>query len=317
MEINLIVQNLCDIHEKEHDGLTKKERFILLSVFVIILTLSIKGSHCSTEVTKIKGHTSPGEFRHLILVAGHSVLRNTATISQIQASLEGKQEEDAWYLHHYQKGQRIGPTIKQHLELGLKELRKDPMSLLVISGGRTRKGENNSEAKSYYKVLQTDQFSISNSEWERIVLENYARDSLTNILYSIKVFEKYNNNRLPRSITTISFDFKEPRFHLHMSTLGIPTSNVRFLGYSPNTVGSAQLKGEKLTYNAFKRDPLGCHGKLFAKRQARDPWNDGAGEFSFDPAVQVVLNCVASQLKGDPNTFLHKYHFISDMDNFW
>jgi hypothetical protein len=69
--------------------------------------------------------------QHLILVAGHSV--------SISGHLEDADvDEKDWYLLDYQHGQGLPQAIHAHIQAGIDEAKKDPLGLLIFSGGETR-----------------------------------------------------------------------------------------------------------------------------------------------------------------------------------
>lgn len=81
---------------------------------------------------------------HAIIVAGHAVM-NLNYLSTADKS------DSAWYLLPYQKDQGFPSIISSHIQAGIKAAEQDYQSLLLFSGGQTRKDVGpTSEAASYY-----------------------------------------------------------------------------------------------------------------------------------------------------------------------
>lgn len=63
-----------------------------------------------------------------------------------------------------------------------------------------------------------------------MILQDRARDSLENLLFSICRFRQFTGS-YPQKITIISYGFKERRFvALHGAALGIPAEMITFIG---------------------------------------------------------------------------------------
>jgi hypothetical protein len=86
---------------------------------------------------------------HLIVVAGHAVVH----MDQLAVA---DTQDSAWWLLKYQQEQNFPDVISAHIKRGLELLVADPKSLLVFSGGQTRRDVGPiSEAASYYYVADT------------------------------------------------------------------------------------------------------------------------------------------------------------------
>jgi hypothetical protein len=90
---------------------------------------------------------SYSHLRNLVMVAGHSVYTNSGC-----GEVEG---DDAWFLESYQKHEGQASTFVQHINIGVQVAAEDKNSLLLFSGGETRKEAGpRSEAQSYWGVAE-------------------------------------------------------------------------------------------------------------------------------------------------------------------
>ena len=218
-------------------------------------------------------------INHLIIVPGHSAVH----INQIG---DAATNDNAWYLLPYQTNQQFSSIIMSHINKGLELLEWDESAMLVFSGGQTRHEVGPiSEAASYYYVAKenmnqktqkiqsksksnqnhntdTDTDSVSDM-LSRMVLEEYARDSYENLLFSICRFYEMTNN-YPVRITIIGFDFKKDRFiNLHRNALRFPEAAFSYIGLRVDTRGfnyENAWNGEKSVISSFSTDMYGCGG---------------------------------------------------------
>jgi hypothetical protein len=118
---------------------------------------------------------------HLVVVAGHSVMR----LNRLQSATY---DESSWYLLSYQLGQGFPGIITSHVKKGIEIARDDPGALLVFSGGQTRVDVGpTSEAASYYYLAEQNGWlnDAGGALRRRVFLEEYARDSYENLLFAI------------------------------------------------------------------------------------------------------------------------------------
>ena len=207
------------------------------------------------------------EYEHAIIVAGHAVMR--LSNQNIAA-----QEDSGWYLLSYQKGQGFPGIISSHILEGVKRLKMDPRSLLIFSGGQTRKDVGPlSEAASYYYLAQDQQW-LRGLE-SRTFLEEYARDSFENLLFSLCRFREVSG-QYPKRITVIGFDFKSKRFNnLHRLAISFPSNNFTYIGLRPNHRNfdhKKAMEGENDVLLAYSKDMYGCSSSLADKRAIRNPF---------------------------------------------
>jgi hypothetical protein len=144
-------------------------------------------------------------------------------------------DDASWYLLPYQRGQDFPAIIASHIQKGIDIARRDPNALLLFSGGQTRryvprdKRQNwpplrpsthgticrgrlrrdvgpLSEAASYYYLAEEKKW-FSGGVNQRTFLEEYARDSFENLLFSLCRFREASGT-YPQKVTVVGFDFK-------------------------------------------------------------------------------------------------------------
>eukprot|EP01034_Spumella_vulgaris_P025385 gene25384-31842_t len=134
----------------------------------------------------------------------------------------------------------------------------DDSSVLIFSGGQTRRDVGpTSEAASYYYLAEEKKW-IKSLE-SRVFLEEYARDSFENLLFSVCRFKEVTGY-YPSRISVVGFDFKGNRFQeLHRKAIGFPSANFTYVGVRtvhPHFDQSKAVQGESVareTRNPFRR----------------------------------------------------------------
>ena len=208
-------------------------------------------------------HFEFSNLRNLVIVAGHAVYTGT--------DFETPSEDKNWWLQEFQKGEPA--AYIEHIEAGVAEASQDEASLLVFSGGQTRaEAGPKSEALSYWQIADVKDWFCYDSVKQRATTEEYARDSLENLLFSIRRFQECSGS-LPQRVTVVGWSFKSERFDLHRHALGIPRSRFSYLGVNDPEDLDGAMKGEANTIAAFKADPLGDSSDLLFKRIQRDPFH--------------------------------------------
>ena len=239
---------------------------------------------------------------HLVVVAGHAVVR----MNQLSSA---DKQDSAWWLLNYQKGQDFPAIISAHIKRGLELLAMDPSALLVFSGGQTRRDVGpTSEAASYYYVADTQGWipKLSDSKdilietidnmthrepRERIFLEEYARDSFENLIFSLCRYREVVGV-YPRRVTVVGFDFKAERFNrLHRAAIGFPETFFHYDGLHPgggfrNDVASA---GEQGVIRIFESDPYACSKPLTDKVELRNPFHRSIPYPEACPEIRELL----------------------------
>lgn len=242
---------------------------------------------------------------HLVVVAGHAV-----TMSE---GLDGVEREDAvWYLLPYQRGQDLPGTFVEHIENGVKLAASDPDALLVFSGGQTRADAGpRSEGGSYWLVAQHFGWWGHSEVSARATVEEHAKDSFQNLLFSMCRFREVTG-RYPTRITVVGYSFKEARFReLHAAALKFPTEAFRYVGLQPAADSrfdlAAARQGEFANaVELFRRDPYGCHDPVLKnKRQARDPFHRTEPYLLACPEIGELLRWCGPSLFASPLPWEH------------
>jgi hypothetical protein len=199
----------------------------------------------------------------LIMVAGHAVYTGKDFL---------KPEDDInWFLQPFQKGEP--PFYIEHAKVGVEIAAKSPSSVLVFSGGQTRAEAGPiSEALSYWRVAEHFGWWGHPEVRERVVCEEYARDSYENVLFSMCRFREVAGS-YPHRITCVSWAFKEVRFNLHREAIRFSSSHYQFVvANNPVDLKKANESEEKNAILPFKEDPYGNKPMLANKRSARNPF---------------------------------------------
>ncbi|KAF5101678.1 hypothetical protein D0Z00_000752 [Geotrichum galactomycetum] len=218
------------------------------------------------------------KLTHLVLVPCHSVWIGDSAIT------------DPKHLGEHDSEWAIGPksrfllgrtkTLKEHIKAAADIARPDPKALLIFSGGQTSVSSGPlSESQSYWQLAKHLEELIidteGNSLEERTVVEEYARDSFENLLFSLARFREYTG-RYPTKITVVGYSFKEARFReLHRAAIKYPADRFHYVGIDPPDLDqAAAAQGERENaYLPFQADPFGCHDKVLQeKRILRNPY---------------------------------------------
>ncbi|KAG9243262.1 DUF218 domain-containing protein [Calycina marina] len=219
---------------------------------------------------------------HLILVCCHAVYTGGPT--------KGIDEKE-WLIAPFMKGEI--PVFRQHCKEALSLLCCNPApdSIIVFSGGPTRREVPLSEAASYLALCCDNDFwkMLPEERKDSILLEEHALDSFSNLVLGVVRYWK-EVGTWPERITIISQGFKQSRFlELHVKAMRWPISRVVFTGATPWSVG--KWEGDKKRVdeivmseylNGFLpwfEDPLGIGAVLQSKRQSRNYWDVGQGLF--------------------------------------
>lgn len=217
---------------------------------------------------------------------GHAVMR----LNQLKSA---DKSENAWYLLPYQLSQGFPAIISSHILKGIELAKSDKQSLLIFSGGQTRKDVGpTSEAASYFYLAQEKKWDtfIAN----QIYLEEFARDSFENLLFSICRFKEIQGE-YPSKVTVVGFDFKSDRFtYLHRKAIKYPESNFTYVGLKPSDYRfdySKSVNGESMAIQSFKQDMYGCNDiTLKQKRETRNPFKRSIPYELACPEIKNLLN---------------------------
>jgi len=226
----------------------------------------------------------------LIVVPGHAVIK-------LNMIAQADQEDNAWYLLDYQRNQGFPSIISSHIKVGIELLRNNSRSLLVFSGGETRKdvGPTSEAASYYYFAAEKHWLTADLLEGNRVFLEEYALDSYENVLYSICRFREIQGY-YPSQVFIVGFDFKSRRFEqLHRKAIGFSSDRFHYVKVRPTPrkgfdwVRSSE--GEWLAYQQFEGDLYGCSNPSLAqKREARNPFHRTIPYLSACPEIVPLIN---------------------------
>lgn len=181
------------------------------------------------------------KLQRAIIVPGHAIYTG-------DSSLEGLEMDDNWILESFQRGGQVR-TFVRHIEKAVAMAKEDPEAVVIFSGlvfsvlaiesslmmiciasGQTREHAGpQSEGQSYWSIANSlihkennNDSSTIDSLATRMIVEDYARDSYENVLFSICRFQEMTGN-YPSSITVVGFEFKRKRFEeVHLPSLRYP-----------------------------------------------------------------------------------------------
>lgn len=203
------------------------------------------------------------QLENLVLVAGHAVY--------VGQDFADPEHDRNWFLQSFQRGEP--PFYIGHIRAGIDVAGRDPSSLLVFSGGQTRREAGpRSEAQSYWSLADYFRWWSTPEVRPRATTEEFARDSFENLLFAICRFKEWTG-AYPQRIRVVSWAFKAKRFGLHREAIRFPESRFEFHGVNqPDDLVGAE-KGEAKALAAFEKDPYGTGDDLGKKRADRNPFN--------------------------------------------
>jgi hypothetical protein len=216
---------------------------------------------------------------HLIIVAGHATFK-----AEVEACPSDPTLDKYWALQSFQVGE---PSYYiEHISASVEQLKKDPLALLMFTGGVTREGAGDwSEAATYQAVAEHYKYWGLTPERlaDDIALEEYSRDSLQNVEYCLRRFHQLRG-RYPTHVTVVGWGFKADRFDLHRQTLGIPREKFTYIGVNQPADLDDAMRGEARTLEQFRLDPMGVKPPLADKREERNPRNQKS-PYSSEPIM--------------------------------
>lgn len=222
-------------------------------------------------------------LEELIIVPGHAIQWCT------ERGGTDLLDESCWYLLEYQRGQI--PIFLEHIKQAVQLAQDRPNSLLVFSGGQTRAGLGpRSEGQSYF-VLAERLGLLDGPLHDRTVTEQFARDSLENLLFSMCRFRQITG-RLPQKVVVVGFPFKARRFvELHRRAVSLSPTAFEYISVSVPGFDQDGLVDD--AYGDFVGDLYGCGAKLAGKRRSRNPYHEWHGYRESCPELSSALTqCV-------------------------
>lgn len=217
-------------------------------------------------------------LKHLIIVPGNAIQWCTEHSQRLD-------DERCWQLFDFQRGQV--PVFLEHIKRGVEMASLDKESLLVMSGGQTRPGIGpRSEGQSYFSAAE--HLNLFTPElFDRATTEEFARDSLENLVYSMCRFRQMTG-ALPVKVSVVGFPFKARRFiDLHRQAGKLSPLAFHYVGV--NIAGQDYEKVVDSAYEEFKNDIYGCGLNLVGKRATRNPYHQHNPYTESCPELQSVL----------------------------
>lgn len=281
-------------------GWTSKQTFVATAIFTFFLIViwlapsaTIWGDNVSQSRFDFKGRVELpsktfkevsrrwSELDHLIIVPGHAIQWCTERGKSLD-------DESCWYLLDYQRGQM--PIFIEHIRVATKMAHEDSRVLLMFSGGQTRAGLGpRSEGQSYFAVAERMGL-LSGSLFDRAVTEEFARDSLENLIFSTCRFRQITGKQ-PRKVTVVGFPFKSRRFReLHRKAAQLAPDNFEYVSVEGNAPGYDQRDISDDAFDDFKVDLFGCGPKLSGKRLSRNPYHAQHGYLEACPEMRSILS---------------------------
>lgn len=274
--------------------------------------------------------TPPPKPAHLIIICCHGIWNPPNPHSSTPAL--GLEEEE-WLIAPFQRDET--PTFFAHIRAGLYLLASDAESILVLSGGPTRKETRRSEARSYLELCEAwgfwgilDGKEKDSREGEkteeigergkknRVFLEERALDSFHNILFSLTLFHSITGGSWPHRFTIISNEFKRARFlDLHVPALRLSSmmslARVEFIGIDPGYMVPDNGKGVK----EQERDTTITEAKLPFSPQRTQSVHEGERKNGYEPWKADPLgkgNVLAAKRKGRNPWGVEQGFFVGD-----
>lgn len=229
---------------------------------------NISGSSLETDQLFL---SSPA-MDHLIILPCHSIWHGGQSMGQ---------NKEEWSLAPFQHEGKDHLCFIDHIESSLQLLESDPKATLVISGGQTKSEIEISESQSYLNLARVILPDSTSALAGRIALEEYARDSMENVIFLISRFFELHET-YPKHITVVGFEFKRSRFlNHHFKALNFPSENVHYVGNSPTPPESVavayfeDLKNSEYRFavKLFESDWFGVQEGLKSKKTSRNPFN--------------------------------------------
>lgn len=218
----------------------------------------------------------------LIILPCHSIyVGNEVSKSVIDTPDEVGPGTDAkdWILASFQKQSNDQISFLHHIYKAFSLLEKQQGSILVITGGYTKEAVKKSESGSYLEVAKARGIVHDDSS---IFLEEYARDSYENVLYSLCLYRR-KMGYWPDHVTVVGFEFKRYRFmQQHLKVLEYPASMTEYVGIGPFYNGPDKqqffqrlsMLEKKNAVDLFRENPFGTRGSpLYEKKKQRDPYH--------------------------------------------
>lgn len=235
-------------------------------------------------------------IERLIILPCHSIWKGGETSGE---------DQEEWFLAPFQYEGQDHLAFRDHVQQSFNQLKSNPESILVFSGGRTKlEAGPKSEAESYHQLLKEVVNDDDHSLLEKVVLEEFARDSFENVLFLLCRFYEVVG-KYPKFITVVGFEFKKQRFlEIHLAeALKFPIERVLYIGNAP-TPGS-QVDQERYfqeleaaendhALSHFRADFFGTRHPLSTKRNSRNPFGTTHKYAESNPQLKSFLEAITN-----------------------
>ncbi|GAA5859454.1 hypothetical protein JCM1840_004623 [Sporobolomyces johnsonii] len=238
--------------------------------------------------------TPHSNLKHLVMVPGHAIWEG--------CDASHATTDQDWLLEPFQRGRGMVKTYLKHITKGAEIAVQDPEALLIYSGGQTKPDASLTEAQSYarlakagniYAQFMTDQERTKGGgtgEFDRVTTEDFAMDSMENVLFSIARFKEFTGH-YPTFITAVGYGMKRRRYEdVHRLAIKWPAGAFKYIGIDNEGDVSADYEGENANgLTPFLSDLYGCKGGLVAKRRGRNPFRRFHSYFSSAPELEQLF----------------------------
>jgi hypothetical protein len=248
----------------------KRWRLFIATILSLLVLASFLWLHRASELKTSHSLYSKGsytiakdltELTHLVVVPGHAIHRCHTKRDLTQAN------GACWTLLPYQHNQVA--SFLDHLRKAIQLVAGDPKALLMLSGGQTRAAAGPySESSAYLMAAELLDWFGHPTVAERCVTEDFARDSLQNVLFALCRFWQITG-MWPAKVTMIGFPFKAQRFlDSHWPTC----QSSQMVKTTFEYVAIGDNGGVDDAWPLFQADPEGCLPALRQKRKIRNPY---------------------------------------------
>ncbi|SCV05799.1 LANO_0H15434g1_1 [Lachancea nothofagi CBS 11611] len=282
---------------------------------------------------------------HLVIVPCHSVWKIDQGLEPDNYGQSFKQ----WHLAPFQHEGRDHLSFIMHSLMAIDALLEDTTgSLLLFSGSCTKEEAGPvSEAQSYFlharkllnavangfelpaalsshrdiskycsritKKMNNQNLTVDELFAKHIATEEFALDSLENLLYSIVNFQAATSN-CPSKVTIAGFGFKKKRFQdYHTIAIDYPASQLNYLSYEPQPIYTdveqleaynrdLDIQESRNALDLYKVDWYGSKDPLLSKKLKRNPFKSKAN-YTLPFSIKNPINDDQAFFR---NTIQHK-----------
>lgn len=180
----------------------------------------------------------------------------------------------------------------KHVEATVNVAATRPGAVAVFSGGQTREiAGRRSEAQGYWEVGRDNGWFGHPNVGEQALREEFARDSLENLIFSLVLFFQ-KHGTWPERIVVVGWEFKRERYDLHRRAIKWPKDAFEYVGVN-NPEGKAMeiaVDGEKRKLDAVRSDPFLAGPEWAGQREFRDPFQRGNPYRGVHPSLDALFD---------------------------